>query len=227
MAEFNDSAMTRWGNMAAAQALAGKELKFTRIAFGDGFVPEGTSAEEMTDVVHNCADIPVTRIRVHPENTAEVGGTYINDKLEEGYWWREVGLFALMPETGEEILFSYANAGDLAEWIPATSATTVFEKRIDLYVYVGSKASVNVAIEPDSFITREQFDAEIDAIGKVLTFMENGPFLEALEISGDCSGDGIGTPTYLPDEPFLSLLGMKGENTTPYLKATIPGKTTA
>lgn len=224
MAEFNNSAMTRWGNMAAAQALAGKELRFTRIAFGDGFIPDATDPEEMTGLVHECASFAVTRVKVHPENTATIGGTYINDKLDHGYWWREVGLFAIMPETGEEILFSYANAGEYAEWIPASDGTTVFEKRMDLFVYVGSKASVKVAVLPDSFITTEQFQEELADVWSVLTFMENSPFLEAVGMGGGTSGDGIGQPTYLPDEPFLSLLGMKGENTTPNLKATIPGK---
>ena len=224
MAEFNNSAMTRWGNMAAAQALAGKKLVFTRIAFGDGYVPDTTSPEEMTDLVHTCASFAVTRVKVHPENTATIGGTYINDELEHGYWWREVGLFAIMPETGEAILFSYANAGEYAEWIPASDGTTVFEKRMDLFVYVGSKASVELKVLPDSFITTEQLTEELDAVWKVLTFMENGPFLEAIGMGGGTSGDGIGQPTYLPDEPFLSLLGMLGENTSSNLQATIPGK---
>ncbi len=43
-------------------------------------------------------------------------------------------------------------------------------------------------------------------------------------MGGGTSGDGIGQPTYLPDEPFLSLLGMLGENTSSNLQATIPGK---
>ncbi len=195
MAEFTDSAMTRLGNTAAAQALAGMKLTFTRIVFGDGYVPEDAAVEEMTDVAHACADIPVTRIKVHPENTANVGGTYINDSLEEGYWWREIGLYALMPETGEEILFSYANAGELAEWIPATSASTVWEKRIDLYVYVGSKASVNVAIKPDSYVTREQLEDELANVTDSLAFVDNDTFLAAIGLSGGLpEGDGPGEP---------------------------------
>lgn len=150
MAQFANSALTKLGNAAVAQAIAGMELKFTRIAFGDGFVPEGTAPADLADLVHKTADVEIDHIDTHPEDTATVGGVYVNDDLPDGYWWRELGLFALMPATGEEVLFSYANAGELAEWIPATDSQTVFEKKIDLYVYVGSRAQVSLVVNPNS-----------------------------------------------------------------------------
>lgn len=156
MAEFVDQSVTYAGRMAIAESLAGKMLEFTRIEFGDGNLPDGKAVEDMVALVSPKDSVMVTKCQALKNNTAIVGGVFTNTEKEEGYHWRELGLFARNPANpDEEILFCYGNAGELAEWIPPSAANTVYEKRIDIITYVGSSANVTVSVPLASYLTVE------------------------------------------------------------------------
>lgn len=65
--------------------------------------------------------------------------------ITEDFQWKEVGLFALNPDTGAEILYCYGNAGSKGDWI--TGGTSATAKSINMTALVSSVASVTAVID--------------------------------------------------------------------------------
>lgn len=156
MAAFIDSVVTKAGMLAAAKALAGRQLKFTKIVMGDGLL-NGRSIDEIEGVISPKQEVEIAHDSIRSPSTAILGGVFINDEIEDGFYWRELGLYAEDPDEGE-ILYSYGNAGEFAEYIPARGSSTVIEKRIDILTYVGDVTSVSLHVSPDSYPTKAEFD---------------------------------------------------------------------
>ena len=159
MGAFVNSTVTAQGILAAAKSLSGKHLVFTKIVMGDGFLSEGQTVETLDKVISPKVTVDIVRKSVQSANTAILGGVFTNQGLEDGFYWRELGLYAEDPdEDVGEILFSYGNAGELAEYIPADGGNTVIEKNIDVLTYVGNAANVSIYIAPDAYPTKADFD---------------------------------------------------------------------
>lgn len=155
MANFVDSNITHAGDLAIARVLAGEQLTFTKIELGDGRMPTGSLAADMTALVSTKAVVDIVKCEPETDGTAVVGGVFVNTFTPEGFEWRELGLFA---DVGDgEFLFSYGNAGDFCDYIPGSGGGTVVEKVIDVFTYVGDKANVTALIRADSYATVEQY----------------------------------------------------------------------
>lgn len=122
MSIFNENnGVTLLGLELLAKVQAGQaDLHFTRIAIGSGNMPDGKTPRDMTDLVTHEADVEVTRLERF-ESSATVRGVFNNSSIQAQFWHREQGLYALDPDLGE-ILYTYGNAGDLAQPIPEEAA---------------------------------------------------------------------------------------------------------
>ena len=152
---FADNAITALGEDLISKALVGQQIKFTRIVLGDGYMPAAQSPQTMTDVVSPRVDVPITKCELNTSGDAVVGGRWDNSQQDEGFYWRELALYAEDPDAGE-ILYSYGNSGGTAEYIPAAKATLV-EKLIDVITFVGYASDVTAVFDPN-------FNISIDAI---------------------------------------------------------------
>lgn len=158
MAAFINNSITAAGLFTLAKGAAGEPIKYTRIVLGDGFLEEGMTPRNLTDVVSPRAVIDITKLKVNNDGTVIVGGVFSNDQTDEGFFYRELGLYAEDPdpEVGE-ILYCYGNCGDLAEWIPPTGSATIIEKTIDIITVIGSATNVTAYISPDAYATKEDY----------------------------------------------------------------------
>ena len=144
--------VTRKGFDLLGKALAGQELCYTRVAFGDGIVNgevvELTEAEmfELTDMVHFKQELPISNVRFSGGGTATITFLVRNDDLESGYFIREVAVFARDPDTNAEVLYCYRNGGVKINWIPAGNGTDVWRLEIDVTTAVGNAANVTAVI---------------------------------------------------------------------------------
>lgn len=154
---FNSVVFTNRGKVLQAKATAGAELKFTKISMGDGEVTN----EDITllqGLINKVKDIPLSRIEPLNNGTVNIGGTMSNQDVTTGFYFRELGLYALDPDLGE-ILYCYGNAGVLAEYIPASSGSEILEKRIDLIAIVGDATNVSAVIDNSLvYVTIEEFN---------------------------------------------------------------------
>lgn len=165
MSTFTKNSVTLKGAVAIAALMAGGTLEFTRIAVGDGNIPEGQTALTMTDLSHHLFDVDINEVYSDSESQATVIGIFNNSQTETGFYYRELGLFAKDPATGAEILFCYGNAGDEAEWISPAGSESVIEKEVHIVTLVGNATEVKATLKSGIYLTQEQakLKADLDA----------------------------------------------------------------
>lgn len=119
MAQFNGMKLTNAGLNLLAKALIGKELKFSKAWAGDGFLPDGQEITEMTNLVSPKREMLIQNMAIPPHvGTANITVAMTNKDLTQGFFIREIGLFAVDPDTNEEVLYGYTNAGNTADFMP-------------------------------------------------------------------------------------------------------------
>lgn len=159
MAAFINNDITNAGLLVLAKGVSGKQIKYTRIVLGDGYLPEGQTPRTLTGVVSQKAVVDITKIKINGDGTVTVGGVFTNSQTETGFFYRELGLYAEDPdEEVGEVLYCYGNSGDLAEWIPATGGSSIIEKTIDIITAIGTAANVTAYIPADAYATKEDYE---------------------------------------------------------------------
>lgn len=147
MAAFINNDITAAGLLVLAKGVAGKQINYTKIVLGDGYLEEGQTPRSLTGVVSPKATIDITKCVVNGDGTVTVGGVFTNDQTNDGFYYRELGLYADDPdEDVGEVLYCYGNCGDLAEWIPPTGGATIVEKTIDIVTAIGTATNVTAYI---------------------------------------------------------------------------------
>ncbi|WP_068775786.1 phage tail protein [Paenibacillus sp. FJAT-26967] len=136
--------MTNKGISLQAKAQAGKPLKYTRFVLGDGQLA-GQSIAALAKVISAKMTIEVSRLKMNPPKQAIIGFVLSNQDVANGFYFRELGLYALDPDEGE-ILYWYANAGETADYIPPANGSDVIAKNFDVSVFVGQAANVSAII---------------------------------------------------------------------------------
>ncbi|WP_287827035.1 hypothetical protein [Oscillibacter sp.] len=105
------------------------------------------------------ASIDITKLKVNTDGTVAVGGVFTNDQTNEGFFYRELGLYAEDPDPDVgEVLYCYGNCGDLAEWIPPTGGATIVEKTIDIVTVIGTATNVTAYIPADAYATKQDYE---------------------------------------------------------------------
>ncbi|NLT94878.1 MAG: hypothetical protein GXW85_04980 [Clostridia bacterium] len=147
--------LTNKGRNLQAKAQTGIQLNFTRIGIGDGYL--GTSSiVDLNALKHEIKSLDITKIKTLSDGKALLGTILSNQDIIEGFYFREIGVFAQDPDLGE-ILYCYGNSGDNAEYIPAGGGPDVVEKSIDIITIVGNAPNVTAKIDESLiFITPEE-----------------------------------------------------------------------
>ena len=159
MAAFINNDITAAGLIVLAKGAAGEKINYTRIVLGDGYLEEGQTPRSLTDVVSPKASIDITKLKVNTDGTVAVGGVFTNDQTNEGFFYRELGLYAEDPDPNVgEVLYCYGNCGDLAEWIPPTGGATIVEKTIDIVTVIGTATNVTAYIPADAYATKQDYE---------------------------------------------------------------------
>ena len=159
MAAFINNDITAAGLIVLAKGAAGEKINYTRIVLGDGYLEEGQTPRSLTEVVSPKASIDITKLKVNTDGTVAVGGVFTNDQTNEGFFYRELGLYAEDPDPDVgEVLYCYGNCGDLAEWIPPTGGATIVEKTIDIVTVIGTATNVTAHIPADAYATKQDYE---------------------------------------------------------------------
>lgn len=159
MAAFINNDITTAGLIVLAKGVAGQKINYTKIVLGDGYLEEGQTPRTLTGVVSPKATVDITKLKINGDGTVAVGGIFTNGDETEGFYYRELGLYAEDPdpEVGE-VLYCYGNCGDLAEWIPPTGGATIVEKTIDIVTAIGTATNVTAYIPADAYATKEDYE---------------------------------------------------------------------
>ncbi|CEG29787.1 phage tail-collar fiber domain-containing protein [Bacillus sp. B-jedd] len=174
MGAFGGLVMTNRGRNLQAKAQTGKPLNFTRIAMGDGQL-SGSSILDLNSMRSEKKSLEINKLKNLGDGKVAIGAIFSNQTVTTGFYFREIGLFAMDPDIGE-ILYSYGNSGNNAEYIPARNGDEIIEKNIDLITVIGSAANVTATID-ESLVVETQVGAQkkadaakAEAIGFVKSF---------------------------------------------------------
>lgn len=148
--------LTKKGQALLTKAQAGKQLKYTRVGIGDGNL-NGVDPTTLNKLVLEVKSTQITKLEIQ-QDKAVIGFVLSNKDLTTGFYFREIGIFALDPDEGE-ILYSYVNAGANAEFIPPAGSAEAIEKEINALFIVGNASNVTAVIDK-SLVSVSQKDFE-------------------------------------------------------------------
>lgn len=155
MGAFGGLQITNKGRALQAKGQAGAQLRFTRIAIGDGTL-SSQLISDLNALIGEKKSLAISKLKAQTGGKAVVGGILSNTDISVGFYFREIGVFAQDPDIGE-ILYCYGNAGANAEYIPAGGGPDIVEKHIDIVTIVGSAANVSANIDTSLvFVTMQE-----------------------------------------------------------------------
>ncbi|WP_282094311.1 phage tail protein [Epibacterium ulvae] len=181
MADYSGTILTTAGINLQAKAQIGQQLELTRVALGDGAEPANIAA--LDDLVNPRQSLGIQSVEAPGDGTGIVSFFMSNQGVDDGFFVREIGVFARDPNTGNEHLYSYTYAGDRADFMAAEGGPTVQEELVQLITIVGQAENVTAVInEHLTLATKQDLDAleprlmpdEAPAAGSILTTDESG-----------------------------------------------------
>lgn len=170
MADTKDGfIVTRAGLNVLAKAIAGKQLKFVRVAFGDSetdgeFVPvTDEEAFEQTALIHWKKDLPMIGQPTVNGGVANIKFLVQNADVTEGFFMRETGIFVKDPDTNQDVLYAYENVGLRGGWLPPLGGSHIYQQEVVAAIAVAQAANI-IAVIDDSllYVTQAEFQAHID-----------------------------------------------------------------
>ncbi|AZV46847.1 hypothetical protein C3L23_06045 [Nautilia sp. PV-1] len=165
MADFNGTILTDKGRNLLAKALTGTELKFTKVSLGDGVWDDSVSPESLTDLVSKKMDLAINALDVTGDGTARLRFVLTNTGLEEGFFTREIGIYADDPDDGE-ILYAVTYSQN-PDFIPSDGVVKI-ENVTDIYTVVSNAQNVEAVISDTVVIATK------DDVDTLKTDLESG-----------------------------------------------------
>lgn len=156
MSAFMENTLTYAGLRVIAKGITGEPVRFTRIVMGDGLLAAGQDARALKGVISPRAELDIKKLVLVGDGTVVVGGVFQNAPLAQGFFFRELALYAEDPDPQVgEIMYCYGNSGELAEWIPPGGGQSAIEKTIDILTIIGVATNVSAYINADAYATKE------------------------------------------------------------------------
>lgn len=157
--------ITTQGAILAAKTLEAKTLKFSKFAIGDGELLDTSASaiKALTGLANFVLNFDITKISRDTDTQVTVRGLFQNTDAESSFYLRELGLYAIDPDTNEEILFAYINYGDKAEYIN-NSISAKKEHYFDMVITVDNADNVSITTDPTTVYITEKDLSELKEI---------------------------------------------------------------
>ena len=98
-------------------------LLFVRADVGSGLETDPADCRALTALVDKVTEAQYIGSSMSG-GQAKISVQFRNTGLSEGFYIKELGLFAQDPETEQPVLYCYVSFGDTPEWIAAASTAT-------------------------------------------------------------------------------------------------------
>ena len=135
--------LTNAGQSLLYKVQGGKTLNFLRFGLGDGKL-NGQAIQPLTNLINPKMSVELKRLDV--KNDRVILGAFLDNKeLTEGFYQRELGIFAEDPDTKAEILFMYANSADTSDYIDGNTGR-VIEENLTVEIYISDVANISAVI---------------------------------------------------------------------------------
>lgn len=170
MANFNAASLTKKGISLLAKTQAGQTgIEFTKAVSGSGSYAVDEPLTDKEALKDQKQEFPIDKLSVLNDTTVSIRFSITNQQesgnLTEGYYVKEVGLFAADPDEGE-ILYAVATAvEDQWDYMPAYNSLMPAYITIEFYAEVSNAANVTIKCA-GRFVTAEELEEELDALRK-------------------------------------------------------------
>lgn len=152
MSNYPNTTLTHAGQDLIAESITeGEALIFTKVVLGDGELQEGQSIAALTALISPKLNVGMT------SGSSSGGQVKLrfavgNSGLDEGFFAREVGIFAKVGENGTETLYAYTNGGNYVDYIP-DKTRPIDNQIMDVYIVTGNAPNVEIQVSSDAYIT--------------------------------------------------------------------------
>ena len=150
---FEKVYITKQGALLAAKTLQGKKIEFDHAEVGSGNL--SGNAVDKTALTTKVLECPIQKVEITEETQAKVSFVFKNTDASNAFYFREIGLFAIDPDTKAKVLYAYANAGTTAEYINNSIAEKI-EKHIAINVIVDNASNVTITLDSSEIYVTEQ-----------------------------------------------------------------------
>lgn len=154
MAEYTGMVLTKKGRMLQAKAESGVRLNFTKLSIGDG--QHAQNLEDIEYLMNPIKDLGISGIQVDSNGYCRIHSAITNEGLTEGFFVREIGLYAEDPDEGE-ILYAIATARE-ADFLPAEGGATVVNNEFEIITVVANATNITAEISNAGYVSREEYD---------------------------------------------------------------------
>ena len=196
MAKWEGGVLTAAGRKLLAKVETGAVLKLTKLQVGDGDETKD-DIEKLTALKSPRKDIPITNTSAD-DGVCEVSGILRSADIEEGFYARELGLFAMDPDEGEIL---YMLCLDLApDFVPPKSLCSYVTAEYSMYIGVSSTDNFTINIDSDGLATVRQIQKEARCLQRETSYklgdmlydtrLRPGFFLKCIQ-AGTTSADGV------------------------------------
>ena len=189
---FEKVYITSAGLELEAKSRTGKTINILRVEVGDGELTDNNITEK-TSLIHKILECKVNSLK-------EVDGqTIINfilqqSKVDEGFYFREFGVIAKDPDTQEEVLYLYANAGNKAEFIDDKTSTAINDRVIDIVVKSNNTDNITISIDNTGvYVEREEYQTKIEEIESLINTKANKKKVYNISIDTNWTEEGTNT----------------------------------
>lgn len=154
---YGTTYITTQGAILAAKILQSKTLSFSHFSIGSGSIadPSVATIKALTGLVNPELNFDITKVNRETDTQVTVRGLFKNTDAEEGFWLKELGLYAIDPDTNQQVLFAYINYGEEAEYIN-NSITEKKEHYYDMIITVDNANNVTITVDPSTVYVNEQ-----------------------------------------------------------------------
>ena len=165
MSAFGGVYLTNSGKSLLAKAQTGKLLKFTRIAIGDGTLTEEEDFENLESLKNEKLSLDIQALKKLENNNTKITFTLTNEDIENGFYWKELGVIAKDPDTQEEVLYCYANAGETGDYIPVENEADLLEEQVNINLITSNAENITAVInESMVFVSETEYNQTINMI---------------------------------------------------------------
>lgn len=157
---FEKVYITKQGALLAAKTLQGKKIKFDHAEIGSGALT-GNAADK-TALTTKVLECEISKVEITQDTQASVSFIFKNTDAKNAFYFREIGLFAIDPDTKSKVLYAYANAGNTAEYINNSIAEKI-EKHIQINVIVDNTSNITITLDNTQvYVTEKELQEAIN-----------------------------------------------------------------
>ncbi len=139
---FTNLKLTTFGQNLDAKCKLGKGLHLSRVVIGDGLLGNGSMVNRTALVRERYSMLVDAKQLTEAGAVAAIVSTLDNSGFTEGFLYRELGLMGVDPDTSQEGLYLYDNAGEECEFLDTRANGVVIYERLKLLIKTQDAASI-------------------------------------------------------------------------------------